>query len=337
MIYTFESLDHILIGMSQELLTKGIWREVRGSRCLEIPFPVVINLKNPTLRYITISARKWNKYLPFCESLWMAKGLNNLNSLPGRYVKNLYNYSDNGTTWRGGYGPRIRGINGISTDYYISSSNQLNDLKGSTMTNTDQLTYIIQRLQSDINTRQAIMQIGDAVKDNLTSQGELKPTKDYPCTRSIQFMMVNGALNCTVYMRSNDLIYGLSGVNVFNWTWMQEYVANILNVPVGEYYHIVNNLHVYEKFVPKLRDFADISPTSLHSYVYQSQINSLSEFDKLTDELTSFEWAVWNGVSSEDIRFNNDMFDDWSNVFLQYKGHNLRSFHNPILNRIFKI
>lgn len=37
-------------------------------------------------------------------------------------------------------------------------------------------------------------------------------------------------------MRSNDIIGGASAVNIFNYTFMQEYMATILGLGVGNYF-----------------------------------------------------------------------------------------------------
>jgi len=338
-MYIFKNLNQVLIGMSQEILKVGTWRNVRGFRCLEIPNPVLIKITNPTDRYVTISERKWNKYLPFAESLWMALGLNDLDSLPGKYVKNLYNYSDNGRTWRGGYGPRIRAFSGINFDYDISEPEYRHILRGYTQT-TDQLQYVIMTMQKDINTRQAVIQIGDPAKDCFDMYGELKVTKDYPCSRTLQFMVVDNKLDCTLYIRSNDIVFGLSAVNVFNFTWMQEYVANMLGLSVGNYYHFVNNLHVYDYHLEKVKGFAKLN---IHDYdsdiefQYKDRIHSLKEFDKLITGIYQYEKDVFLGKITAFPSFGNDMADDWAKVFLVYTNHDLHiEFINPYLNNLFK-
>ena len=76
----------------------------------------------------------------------------------------------------------------------------------------DHLTscHVIMSLQKDINTRQASITIHDPIKDDFGKDGKLKETKDTPCTRTIQFMVVDGKLDCTVTMRSNDVLWGFS-------------------------------------------------------------------------------------------------------------------------------
>jgi len=169
-MYKFENLNTALIGMSKELIKNGKKRKTRGFNCVEIPHPVLICIENPSDRYVRIPERKWNKYLPFAESLWLLLGLNDLDVLPGRYVKNLYNFSDNGRTWRAGYGARIRAFTGLTGDYDVSNPKYRNAYFGSGGV-TDQLKFVIETLKKDINSRQALITIHDPVKDNFDKTG----------------------------------------------------------------------------------------------------------------------------------------------------------------------
>lgn len=253
---SYIGINEALIGLSEKILKEGVWRDTPGfqsetaPRCLEFPYPMTIEIRNPRARIVKIKERKWNNILSFAESLWLGLGWNDLDCLPGKYVKNLYNYSDDGVTWRAGYGPRIRNYTGESSQYFCSPISPKH-VEG--VERVDQLEYVIDLLQKDPYTRQALITIHDPMKD---SRIGLK-TKDQPCTRSIHFMLSHeGRLNCYVTMRSNDLIYGFSAVNVFNFTFMQEYIAGVLGVPVGRYYHIAHNLHVYENSLPLVKKIA---------------------------------------------------------------------------------
>ena len=59
-----------------------------------------------------------------------------------------------------------------------------------------------------------------------------------------QYMIRDGKLELTVFMRSNDVWKGLT-YDFFNFTTMQHYVAAQLNVPPGPYHHMVGSMHLY--------------------------------------------------------------------------------------------
>lgn len=339
-MYAFSSINQALIGMSRELLSSSIKRETRGFTCYELPHPVTIAITNPGDRYITIQERKWNKLLPWLESLWMGLGLNDLSALPGRYVKSLYNYSDDGHTWRGGYGPRLRAYTGNPYDYYISRSIDKQVYNAGTIT-VDQIKYVVDKLRQSNSSRQAIIQIGDPAKDNYKINGDLVETKDYPCTRTIQFMIVNGRLNCTVYMRSNDLYFGFSAVNVFNFTLMQEYIARIIGVPVGIYYHIANNLHFYDRHLSQIRNISNLNADlyrSEHPKFYYDGELTWEQFNLDMELLKDYADELYNGSKSKIKYLHSDyqLFQDWANVL--FKHHNPGAkvdFINPNFKNIY--
>jgi len=332
-MYTAEygGVNSFLVGASRLLLEKGIRRETRGKVCYELPEPFMFKITNPKARLVTIPERKWNVALAYAESLWLACGRNDL-GLISRYLYRMKDFSDNGKTLRAGYGPRLRKFNGIAEDYSISySSENVDRFSNNTV---DQIDFVVKCFQKDIDTRQAIITIGDPVKDSFDINNELKQTKDFPCTRSLQFIKQPNAnkLNLTVYMRSNDILWGASAVNIFNFTFMHEYIATILGLEVGDYYHIANDLHYYIDKKECIEKVAAVRDLKDESFDYKTNYKSLIDFDKQIKELEYAESKI--SFSEIDIDFNDDFFNDWYKVLYHRITKNKVEFINPILNKI---
>ena len=115
----FEGINSFLIGTSRLLLEEGVKRDVRNSVCYELPEPYMFKINNPCARHITIPQRKWFKPLAYAESLWIASGRNDMAYIT-HYLPRMKDYSDDGKTMRGGYGPRLRHFNGSIADYDVS-------------------------------------------------------------------------------------------------------------------------------------------------------------------------------------------------------------------------
>lgn len=365
-----ENLSMALVKVCQELQRNGVVTTRRGFVCKEFPGAVLIEITNPTDRYVRVPQRKWNKTLGWIESLWLARGDNSL-EMPASYVKNLVNFSDDGKFMRAGYGPRIRRY-GDNFDSMVTLSGKLlprqykngkadengrySKLKapGLYQNVTDQLRFVIEKFKQDIDTREAVITIHDPISDNFNQNEEdgdkasLLLTKDTPCTRSIHFMIVDGKMNCYVDMRSNDVIWGFSAVNVFNFTLMQEYVAAIVGVSVGKYYHKADNLHVYEQFFSLVDEISKEDPLKYVSgtnFAYNKTFKSLEEFDALIVRLSEFEEFCRNGenrteqdfeILREDIaKFEDEMFSDWAKVIFRYWTKCPVEFANPFLNELF--
>jgi hypothetical protein len=121
------------------------------------------------------------------------------------------------------------------------------------------LNRVIQRLAADPYSRRAyipIFQPGDCFLDG----------KDIPCNVGISFYIRNGQLDMTVFNRSNDMIWGAYGANVVHFSFLQEYVAGALGIPVGYYAQISSNFHIYTEFDITKRLIGKVDPMPVNPY-----------------------------------------------------------------------
>lgn len=117
----------------------------------------------------------------------------------------------------------------------------------------DQLRKVIDLLRKDPTSRRAVINI------NVPNENVIE-TKDEPCTVSIQFLLRDNKLNCTVYMRSNDIWFGFPYDIVF-FTELQRIVAMNVEAELGTYTHLVGSLHMYDRDEEKIREIV-INPVS---------------------------------------------------------------------------
>lgn len=332
----YKGINSFLVGASTLLLNEGVKRKARNKVCVELPEPFLFKITNPTARLVTIEERKWNPILPFAESLWLATGRNDLDFI-GYYLKNMIDFSDDGEFLSGGYGPRLRKFNGINDDYKVRNHFNV-DISCLSKSQVDQFSFVCKTFEQDIYTRQAIINIGDPPKDCINKDGQIKATKDFPCTRILNFQKQSDSnkLNLTVYMRSNDIVWGASAVNIFNFTFMLEYFAQILNMEIGDYYHIANNFHYYEEFEDKIKAISKITNPIDIGFQYTKKFNSLTEFDKNVNQIRIEEEKLRSGIIDDLIDFNDDFFNDWYKAFYVFNTRKKASFSNPILNKLFK-
>ena len=170
-------------------------------------------IKDPTRGIIDSPIRKMPMRYAVGELLWYLSGNNTLKAIQN-YSKAWDRMSDDGKTVNSNYGWCIQHKYGF-----------------------DQWEYVKDLLRKDPNSRQAILHIKTA--DN-------KPTKDMNCTVCLQFLLRDGKLNLTTYMRSNDIWMGFP-YDVFSFTAMQCKMAMELGVGIGTYTHIAGSLHLYER------------------------------------------------------------------------------------------
>lgn len=109
---------------------------------------------------------------------------------------------------------------------------------------SNQLEKVIAMLRSDKDTRKAAISIYDGKEINSYDN-------DTPCTYAVQFTKLEGKLNMSVLMRSNDLWYGFCN-DQYCFAHLQKMVADRLKMEIGWYYHYAHNLHLYEEhLIPK--------------------------------------------------------------------------------------
>ena len=198
------------------MANRGERRDSRNGPVLKIPGPVSICYERPQERVMFWPERDCNPFFHLLESLWMLAGRNDVGFVAG-IVPRMANFSDDGVTLNAAYGYRWRQHFGY-----------------------DQLLYIAEALQADQYDRRQVLSMWDA-KQDLASD-----SKDLPCNTQVYFSRTDtGALDMTVTNRSNDAVWGALGANAVHFSMLQEYLAIMIGCPVGKYWQITNNLHLY--------------------------------------------------------------------------------------------
>ena len=177
-------------------------------------FNVGFYIANPLDNKIKSSSRGWSEKYADAEWQWYLSGDPNIKKLGSLYGK-------------------IPNIWKKMADRY----GNVNSNYGYQWKRKSQLKHVINKLKKDHNTRHAAITIYDGKEwENYKN--------DTPCTYAVQFSIIDGKLNMSVYMRSNDLWYGFCN-DQYQFSMLQNMVARELNIPVGWYYHHAHNLHLY--------------------------------------------------------------------------------------------
>lgn len=224
------------------LYAKGIERPSRNGPVLQMPCPVTTVYERPTERVIFWEERDANPFFHLYESLWMLAGRNDIAPL-GRYAKNMLNYSDDGVTQHAAYGHRWR--RHFPLEHYSRRV-------------LDQLPIIIKALRKNREDRRCVLQMWDAT-DDLGREG-----KDFPCNTTATFQVdPDGRLSLTVFCRSNDIVYGAYGANAVHFSFLLEYMALAIGVPVGVYRQVSVNWHGYLNTLEPLQGLRKLPPVTV--------------------------------------------------------------------------
>jgi thymidylate synthase len=185
----------------------------RGMATLELE-DVCLTISDPRDRVALLPGRRADIFATVAETLWVIAGREDV-AFVAHYLPRMHDYSDDGLSLHGAYGPRLRNWRGV-----------------------DQLQQVRTVLTEDPESRRAAVVLFDPERD-LTA-----PTKDVPCNNWLHFTIRDGRLNLRVASRSMDALWG-STINVFEWTVLQELMALWLGVKLGTYTHFVGSMHLY--------------------------------------------------------------------------------------------
>ena len=264
-------MNELFIGASKEVLENGT---VNSSRNGDVQYlnNVAFVLSDPKSRHLHLEGRNNNLFSIIAEMFWVMSGSNEINPFLSFYLPRAELYSDDGETWRGGYGPRIYDHN--------------------------QLENAISMFEKDgLHTRRSVI---DIYQSNIDSGVE---TKDLPCNLLANYYVHNDALCVNQISRSSDLIWGILGVNIPVFSFIQEYVAQRVGVPVGEYTHFTTNLHIY--------DFT------------RSQVDAVLSVDSSTTTLTTKPCIFPEGDSEECRAFFEYLVEFYVDIIENREGARL--------------
>lgn len=264
----------------------------RGMEVKEIMNAVLV-LTNPKNCVVTLKDRKLNYAFTAMEKIQYLTGQSE--------TERLLFYNSNFSSWLNKYGG-FDGDYGQRIHYWLE--------------------YIYRLLKFDPDTRQAIFTIY-GIQDRHES-------KDIPCTVMHHYMVRDGKLNLTVYMRSNDLLWGFPyDVNAF--CFIQEFLAAALGVELGTYTHIAGSLHLYTereeqltKLIGPVREYNLKENPKIEKNIdffgYLSKMNIMLDFER------RLRHAVDEDEEQEILMAVGDMglpksIKDYFNVFANYISH----------------
>lgn len=251
----------------------------RGGRTKEL-IATSITLRKPWQREIVLPERKANVAAQIAETMWVLAGRDNSIEWLSHYLPRAADFADDGKHWRAAYGPRLRNWNGV-----------------------DQISYIVDTLRASPGSRQAVAVIWDPEVDTL-------PGLDRACNDVIQFTSRHGQLDMHVFIRSNDVVWGLTGINTWEWSVLQEIIAGILGIQMGSLHLHAGSLHLYDRHWEKARRLVEHRYTAMYDdspRFNATGMDDMTSFDYCADEWFFLEQQIRTG---KDVQHNVDEFPE---------------------------
>lgn len=224
-----DNINSLFLKVLQSIKEHGVEQKRRGGRILEV-HPMLCVLTQTNNNVLIMPHRGNNFFATLYETFWVLSGREEIASL-SYFLPRAPEYSDNGNSWRGAYGPRLR-------KWLVSED-------GIDVKVVDQIAEVVKMLRKDPSTRRAQIVIYNPGQD-------FCDTLDTPCNIALHFSSPDGVhLDLEVFNRSNDAYWGFL-INFFEWTTLLQIVAWLSGLKVGTYYHFTSNMHVYERHWGKM-------------------------------------------------------------------------------------
>ena len=229
------TVNEVMLQAFDTLLSKGAKAVSRNGNAVYLN-DVEIELYDPRKRHLCLEGRKSNIFQLIAETLWVMAGKDELHPYLTHFLPRAPNYSDDGLTWRGAYGPRLHAF--------------------------DQLQGVVDTFLNDgMTTRRATAFIHDPAKDapSVIQETLGGQTRDTPCNLLMLFYTdVDGRFVARTIQRSGDAIFGAGSINLFEFSFIQEMVLSCINsglarrypeyapLDLGAYRHSTVNFHLYD-------------------------------------------------------------------------------------------
>ena len=228
------------------LQINGSGKDFSGTKAM---FNKSFTLENPMQMIITEPERKFNQDYAEYEWHWYLTGNRDASAI-----------SERAKIWK---------------NMMVPGTTEVNSNYGYFWNKDGQLDRAIQELKKNPNSRRAIIVHYDI--------NELERyDSDTPCNVVLNFTIVDGKLNLTIFARSIDLWFGFCN-DQYTFAKLMNKVCFDTNTKLGEMHWFITNLHIYERHFDKISP-AEVSKIELISEVEYKRPNQQEEYQCSTEE-----------------------------------------------------
>ena len=255
-------------------------------------------VKNPRKRCIGGYNRNINIFFLIAEALWIFAGRRDVAFLD-IFNSGMKNFSDDGVNFHAPYGWRLRNYGVDSMQKFSEENNHANQ-------GIDQVRIAVNALEKNPGDRRVVLQIWNAELD-LGRDG-----RDFPCNDLVFLKIRNKKLYQTIANRSNDLNWGLT-TNIFQFSFIGEVLANIMDVDLGDQVHNSDSLHIYlnEQITTDLQQNIHLNYNRsgfLYDHFNETKIDmNFGDLETANDKLSLVDYYIQSIIFKISSRFNDKL------------------------------
>ena len=133
----------------------------------------------------------------------------------------------------------------------------------------DQLSYVLEQIQSNPNSRRLIVSGWNPTEAELVALP--------PCHTLFQLYVSQGRLSCQLYQRSADVFLGVP-FNIASYALLTIMIASVSHLEPGELIHTFGDVHLYKNHIEQARLQLSRQPRPLPTMAVEPSVESLYDF-----------------------------------------------------------
>lgn len=115
------------------------------------------------------------------------------------------------------------------------------------------------------------------IMTNIYNHEDLHAMNLYPCAYSMTFNVVEGKLCGILNQRSNDILVA-NNWNVVQYAILLHMFAQVSNLEVGEFVHVIADAHIYDRHIPLVEELISRQPYDAPKLIINKDIKDFYDF-----------------------------------------------------------
>ena len=144
----------------------------------------------------------------------------------------------------------------------------------------DQVDRVLYDLKHNPNSRR--------IMTNIYNHHDLSEMGLYPCAYSVTFNVTGNKLNAILNQRSQDMLTA-NNWNVCQYAVLVHMFAQVSDMEVGEFVHVIADAHIYDKHIPLVEELISREPFPAPKFWLNPEIKNFYDFTPDDVRLDDYE------------------------------------------------
>lgn len=123
---------------------------------------------------------------------------------------------------------------------------------------------------------------------NIYNHSDLSEMNLYPCAYSMTFNVIDGRLCGILNQRSQDVL-AANNWNVCQYAVLLHMLAQVSNLKVGEFVHIIADAHIYDRHIPLVKELIERKSYDAPVFKMNKEIKNFYDFTVDDFELVNYQ------------------------------------------------